>query len=244
MYLFRLGLFCCLLILTSCKTLSVQNKQYQTTTKQVALGSIGAHETFDLERTYTYSAVPDYVMPVKVQVTPIVFNKTKFRAFATAREFQASKVHLNFVDSIPEKPKFLNIETSDKVGLIHLLNSSENGSIKTYLQNQNRSHVVTNISMALNEKDMENLMTADEVFIEQIGLKAIGLALYSNTTLTRTINFNDGVVFAYRAASVCWKENSKYRLEIVDLVEGDNSCPNQSYSSAKRAKKKVDYFKF
>ncbi|WP_323028564.1 hypothetical protein [Gelidibacter japonicus] len=244
MYLYRFGFLCCFMMISSCKTVSVQGKQYQTTTKQVTLGAVGIDETYDFERTYSYSGIPNYTVPVKVQVTPIAFNKTKFKAFSTAREFQTSKVNLNFVDSLPEKPKFLNIETFDIVGLINLLNSSENGPIKTYLQNQNQSHVVTNISIALNEKDMEDLTKAQAVFIEHIGLKTLGLSLYSNKTLTRTINFNDGVVFAYRAASVCWRENSKYQLEIVELVEGDNRCPNQTYSSAKKAQKKVDYFNF
>lgn len=229
---------------TSCKTISVQNKQYQTTQQKVTLGSVGIDETFDLEKTYSYLGIPNYIKPIKVQITPISFNNKTFKAYHNAKELQQNSFSVTYIDSLAIKPKFLNIETSDKIGLIGLLNTIENQSIKTYLQNQNRSHVLTNISVVLNENDMTDLMKAEEVFMEQTGLKVVGLKLYSNDKVTRTISFNEGVVFAYRASSVCWKENSKYQLEIVDLVEGDNKCPNEAYSSAKRAKKEVDYFKF
>ncbi|MGC1633072.1 MAG: hypothetical protein WA749_13255, partial [Gelidibacter sp.] len=149
-----------------------------------------------------------------------------------------------FEDSLANKPHLLNIEPSDKVGLINLLNDASNKEIQMYLQNQNAAHIVTNISMVLNEADMNEVIKANEVFIAQIGIKVIGLKLFNNSALTRTINFNDGVVFAYRTSGICWKENDKYQMKIVDLVESGSGCPKQSYTSSKRAKKKVDYFKF
>lgn len=233
-----------IVICTACKTVTVQNKQYQTTTQKVALGSIGIDETFDLEKTYSYSGIPNYIDRVKVQITPITFNKTTYKAYNSAKKLQPTSIDLTYIDSLPNKPKFLNIETSDKIELIKLLNDNSNRDIKAYFENQTNSHVVTNVSIVLNENDINDLLKADEVYIEQIGLKVVGLKLYTNNKVTRNINFNDGVVFAYRASSVCWKENAKYQLKIVDLVEGDNGCPSQTYSSAKRAKKKIDYYKF
>lgn len=238
-------LVCFTLILTmACKTLSVQNKHYQTTTQKVVLGSIGTDETFVLEKTYGQIGIPNYTYPIKVQMTPLSFTKTTFKTYNEALKFQPIPLDLKYIDSLPTKPKFLNIETVDKVGLINLLNDKSNVDIKNYLLNQTTSHVVTNISVVFNESDMNDLQKAEEVFISQIGLKTVGLELYTNGKVTRTINFNDGVVFAYRAASICWKENDKHQLEIVDLVEGDTGCPRQTYSSANRAKKKLDYFKF
>lgn len=227
-----------------CKSLSVQNKQYQTTTKQVVLGGVGIDETYDFERTYSYSGIPNYSAPVKVQMTPLAFSKGTYKPYTKASTLQPTEIKVNYVDSLPEKPKFLNIEIADKIGLINLLNDSSNQHIKKYLLNQNDSHVVTNVSVVFDENTMESLMNADEVFVEQIGVKAVGLKLYTDGRVTSTLNFNDGVVFAYRVASICWQENSKHQLDIVDLVEGDNGCPSQTYSSAKRAKKEVDYFKF
>lgn len=232
------------IVANSCKTISVQNKQYQTTTQKVTLGSVGIDETFDLERTYTYSGIPNYSEPIKVQLTPIAFDKTIFNAYNRAKELQPTSIKVVYVDSLSNKPRFLNIETSDKIGLVRILNEVENKEIKSYLKNQKDSHVVTNISIVVNENDMNDLIKADEVFMAQTGQKVIGLKLFTDNKVTRTINFNDGVVFAYRASSACWKENDKYKLEIVDLVEGNNGCPNRTYSSAKRAKKKINYYKF
>lgn len=244
MLLYRLGLLACFLIILSCKTVTVQNKQYQTTAQKVILGSVGIDETFDLERTYTAHGIPDFIEQIKVQVTPIAFDKKSFKAYSKAKELQPSSINVEFIDSLPDKPKFLNIEIADKVGLMNLLNDPSNTSVHTYLKNQKEAHIVTNISIVLNAADRNDLLMAEEVFIAHIGIKAIGLRLFNKHKITRTINFNDGVVFAYRASKGCWKENNKYQLEIVELIEGDNGCPNQTYRSSKRAKKKIDYFKF
>ena len=238
-------LLCCILVLlTGCKTISVQNKQYQSTKQSVDLGSIGTDENFVLEQTYNHSGIPNYISPIKVKITPISFNKSLYKIFSVANEMQPKEVKINYIDSLQNKPKFLNIEIADKVGLINILNDVSNKDVKNYLLNQNQSHVVTNISIAFNQNDLEALANATEVYLENEGVKSLALKIYNNTKVLRTINFNEGVVFGYRTSSCCWKENSKYQLEIIDLVEGDNSCPNQSYKSAKRAKKEVNYYKF
>jgi len=239
--------FVCVFILFSicgCKTVSVQNKQYKTTTQKITLGSIGISENFALEQTYNHIGFPNYAEALKIQITPIPFNKVTHKAFEQAKGFQPANITVTYIDSIKVKPKFVNIETSDKVTLISLLNNNYNKNIKDYLQNQKNSHIVTNISIALDQKDLEELLLAEEVFIEAIGVKSAGLKAYKEGKLVNTFTFNEGVIFAYRVSSPCWKENDKYQLQIVDLVEGDNGCPNQTYQSAKRAKKKVDYFKF
>lgn len=244
MLLYRSGLLVCFLTILSCKTVTVQNKQYQITAQKVALGSVGIDKTFDLERTYTAHGIPDFIEQIKVQVTPIALDKRSFKAYNKAKELQPSSINVRLVDSLPDKPKFLNVEIADKVGLMNLLNDPSNTSVNAYLQNQKEAHIVTNISIVLNVADMNDLLMAEEVFITQIGIKTIGLKLFNKHKITRTINFNDGVVFAYRASKGCWKENNKYQLEIVELIEGDDSCPSQTYRSSKRAKKKIDYFKF
>jgi hypothetical protein len=233
-----------MLLFTSCKTISVQNKQYHTTTQKVSLGSIGMDENFPLEHTYNYLGIPNYNKPIKVSVTPIFFTTTTYNAYVKAKESQPNTITVNYADSLKVKPRFVNIQTEDKIELITILNETSNKDVKAYLLNQNQSHIVTNISMVLKDKVLEALTQAEEVFIEANGIKSLALKLYNNGELKETINFNEGVVFAYRASSACWKENSKYQLEIVDLVEGDNTCPSKTYKSPKRAKKKINYYKF
>lgn len=173
MLLYRLGLLVCFLTILSCKTVTVQNKQYQTSAQKVILGSVGIDETFELERTYTAHGIPDFIEQIKVQVTPIAFDKKSFKAYRKAKELQPSSINVKFIDSLPDKPRFLNVEIMDKVRLINLLNDNSNSDINTYLQNQKEAHIVSNISIVLNEVDVNDLIMADEVFIAQIGIKWI-----------------------------------------------------------------------
>lgn len=233
-----------LLLFSSCKSISVQNKQYQTTTQQVVLGSVGQDEHFVLEKTYNHIGIPNYSKPLKLYVTQISFDKTTLRAFEKANVLQAAKLNINFVDSLETKPTFLNIQTVDEISLMQMLNGKENNDVKNYMMNQDQSHIISNVSVVFDEIVMQQIIKAEEVFLEPSGIKSYTLNLYSNKQLIKSIHFSEGVIFGYRTSSACWKEDEKYQLQIVDLIEGDNKCPNKTYKSAKRAKKKINYFKF
>jgi len=229
---------------TACKTISVQDNQYQTAKEQIVLGSIGQDANYLLEQSYTNSAIPNYTIPIKVQATAVPFNKSSYKSFQKAHTFQTDKVQVKYVDSLELKPSFLNLEIVDQVGLINLLNGKENVDVKQYLINQNKSHIVTQVSIAFTENTLQDIQEAQEVFIELTGKKSIALHLYKKKELIKVIGFFEGVVFAYKTASCCWKENSKYQLEIVDLVDGNDNCPNKSYLTAQKAKKEINYYKF
>jgi len=233
-----------ILVFTGCKTISVQDNQYITTNEQIVLGSIGQDSNYLLEKSYTNSAIPNYTIPIKVRATSVPFNKPSYKSFQKAHTFQTDKVQVKYVDSLELKPSFLNLEIVDQVGLINLLNGKENVDVKQYLINQNKSHIVTQVSMAFTENTLQDIQEAEEVFIEFTGKKSIALHLYKNKGLIKVIGFFEGVVFAYKTASCCWKENSKYQLEIVDLVDGNDNCPNKSYLTAQKAKKEINYYKF
>jgi len=230
--------------LTACKSISVQDNSYHIAKEQIVLGSIGQDENYLLEQSYSHTAIPNYITPIKVQATAVAFNKSSYKSLVQAQEFQTQTFQVTYVDSLELKPNFLNVEIVDQVGLINLLNDKTNTDVKEYLINQIESHIVTHISMAFPENILKELQAAEEVFIEPSGKKSIALHLYKENELIKTVNFFEGVVFAYNTASCCWKENSKYQLEIVDLVATNNDCPNKSYLSAEKAKKEIDYYKF
>jgi hypothetical protein len=227
-----------------CKTISIESKQHIQTSKNIILGSLGSDENFILEKTYTNTGIPNISRPVKVKVRPVPFNSGTYQTYTHANSYQNQIAEVIYHDSLRVKPYFFSIDISDRITLIDLLNDKENSDIKDFLLNDNDTHVVTGVSIALSRDKTETLRDAQEVFLEESGINSIALKLYNNSQLISTINFSEGVVFSYRTANVCWKENSKYQLEIVNLVEGDNSCPKQSYRSSKRAKKEINYYKF
>ena len=201
-------------------------------------------ENFILEKTYTSIGTPNYFKPVKVNVLPVSFNNASYSAFVNANLSQRKDIKMSYHDSLEIKPSFISLEISDKITLIELLNHKENLEVKNFLLNDNKANLITGISIVFDSEIYKMLVEAQEVFIEGSGINNIALKTYKDSKLEKTIHFNHGVVFSYRSAFICWRENSKYQLEIAGLAEGDNGCSKLSYKSSKRAKKDINYYKF
>jgi len=231
--------------LTSCKTISIQRELQHATTQNIMLGVVGNQKTFVLEQDYNHVALPDYKQPIKVQPNLIAFNKQSFSAFKKAQLLQNKAIVVNYVDSIKtNQPRFLKLEIADRVGVINAIKSKTNTDVFQFIENNNNAHVITSISIVLNQDSQNAIKNADEVFLGTSGVKNYVLRAYKNKELQHTIKFTDGVVFAYQMSNACWKQDNKYQLQIIDLVESNDKCPSKSYQSAKRAKKKINYYNF
>jgi len=229
---------------TSCKTISIQKEAHTKTEHNITLGVVGEDKQFVLKQDYNHTAIPEYENGIKVQVSNMDFNKTSFKAFTQSKMYQSKNVSVNYIDTISNKPKYLKLEIADRVGVLNALNSKENTDVFQFLENKKAAHLVTSITMALNESDLAEIENADEVYLEMVGKKSYSLKTYKNEKEQSSILFNQGIVFAYQTSNFCWKQNDKYQLEIVDLVEGNDKCPNRTYKSSKRAIKKIDYYDF
>ncbi|WP_299884424.1 hypothetical protein [uncultured Lacinutrix sp.] len=232
---------CVLILLVSCKTVSIDNQMQSTTTQQIILGTIGIDKELLLNKSYTNTAIPEYKEPVKVSVSVKSFNKKTFKAFSNANT--ANLITVNYVDSLEIKPKFVSLYIQDKITVLKALNSKTNKTVKSYLTTKNEASIISYLSMALNQQAITNISQADECFLEKDGIKSYTLQLYKNGEKTNIIRFNDGVVFAYKTLNCCWKQNEKQQLEIVDLIDPINRCPNKTSMRASRAKKEINYFK-
>ncbi len=239
-----LFIFFCVLFLFGCKTVSVNQETQKTTNNQIVLASIGLQNDNVIQSSFSNTAIPEYKQPIKVFVSAISFDKKTFKAFTEAEQLHQSNLNITYIDSLPNKPKFVSLKIADRVDLIQMLNSKENAEVKNYLTNKEDATIITSVSLALPQQELNEIKQADKVFLVQDGLKNYALQLYNDDVPTKKIQFNEGVVFAYRTSSCCWQENEKHQINIVDLVDGQSSCPNKTYKSAKRAKKKVNYFKF
>lgn len=239
--IFTIG--CIGLLLLGCKTVNVQQTLQSKTTNPVTLGSIGLHRDFVLLTDYQNTAIPEYTEPVKLSVSMKTFEKATYKAFKNANVLQSQKVTVTYIDSLPNKPHFLHFKIADKVAILNALNAKQNMDVKNYLINKNDAKVVSSISIAFSETQMQAILNADNVFLAQNGKKSYELQLYKASTLLQSISFNDGVVFGYNTSGFCWQENDKYKLQLVDIVDGNRSCGPKTYKSAKTAKKNVNYNK-
>jgi len=235
--------FSIILLFSSCNTINLYETSQANTTQPVYLGSIGSEKDFFLQKGFNSSAIPSYKNPIKLSVVTKPFNKQTYKAFTKAKGLQSADINIHYVDSIPNRPKYIQLNIADKVAVINSLNSLENKDVKDYLSLQTYANVLTGISLALNQKDTENITNADAVFLIENGLKTYGLLLYKDKIKTGIISFNQGVVFAYETSNCCWQESKRHQINIVDLVDAYINCPKGTYRSAKRAKKPINYYK-
>ena len=235
---------CCVVwIFTSCKTTSLHQVSQTNTTQQLSLGSIGKDNDLTFQKEFINTAIPTYKKPIKVSVSAIPFSKRTYKAFTKAKALQSADITINYIDSIANRPMYVQLQIADKVTMINALNNQENKAVKDYLSHNSNANVLTSISLALNQQDLENITKADAVFLIENAPKTYALQLYNNTK-THVILFNQSIVFAYKASNCCWEENDKHQRNIVDIVKEKSSCPDKTYKTAKRAKKKIHYYRF
>lgn len=240
MYKFCLG-FCLIMVLNSCKTINIQQSVHHTTTQQITLGGVGEVHNTLIPSGFNGVAIPNYNIPIKIQASILSFNKQTYKAYLNALGLQKDKEIVS--DSIISSLKFVELHIADKVALIEAFNIPENKPLKEYFGFNSSANVVTDVSIKLNENDIKRLKESDAQFLEEIGLKTYGLQLYINGKKADVINLNKAVIFAYKTAQCCWQENNKHQINIVDLVGAYTNCPNKTYRSANRAKKKINYYK-
>jgi hypothetical protein len=211
------------------------------TTQKLALGSIGSEKDFLLQKDFNYSGLPSYAKPIKLEVKPVVFKKLSYKQFEKARQLQNSNVSIVYVDSLEQKPKYIELVMADKIELVDAINSKKNKGVKNYLSHNKYANVLTHISVAFNQKHYEALTSADAVFLIEKAPKVYAIRIYKDAT-QKNILLEDGVVFQYSTSNCCWQEDNRRQLQIVDIVDIYSNCPNNTYKSSKRAKKKINYF--
>ncbi|TXE15321.1 hypothetical protein ES692_17230 [Psychroserpens burtonensis] len=220
------------------------NGEHQALTKQgVILGTIGIDKDFIAERDYNTIALPNYENPIKVSASLVAFNKRTFKLFSEAQNTQSERVNISYNDTLDDKAQYLKIEIIDRLEILNSLKTKTNDDAFQFLKDNSRTHVITSVAIALDTLNIVAITNAQEIFLEITGVKTYSLNLYKDNSLQKKIFFNEGVVFAYQSSSPCWKQNDKYQLEIIDLVETNDKCPNNSFRSSNRAKKKINYFK-
>jgi len=235
--------FAVLLVIISCQsissTLNLNNKEKQT----VELGNIGYSEDLLFEDSFENIAIAKFNNPIKVSVTQADFSKSDYKKYLQNKYSKPSSIEVKYVDSIKTKPQYVILTIIDKLTIIDALNTAENTSLKELVSYQDQSELITSISAALNLAQIKQIISADEIFLVPNGIKSYALQLYTDKQPKQLIKFSDMVAFDYKSSCMCWQENTRRQLKIVDFVEGSD-CPKDTYKSAKRAKKKIDYFKF
>jgi hypothetical protein len=239
-----LPLLCLPFLFINCKTGSILQEQQTKTTQQVTLGSIGTGKDVIWQSGFNSSALPTYQQPIKTTVINKIFNNQTHKAFTKAKALQSADVNIQYVDSIPNKPHYLQLQIADKVEVLNTLNMEENSRVRDYLGRNAQAKVLSSIWIAFNKTDFDAILSADAVFLIENGAKTYALQLKKDNKKVGVIPFNQGIIFGYDTSNCCWQERKRNQIEVVDLVGDFKSCPNGTYRSARRADKSIQDYKF
>lgn len=231
-----------LLIFISCKSISVNQRPQIVTKTPVILGSIGLVQDNMLQKHFESVAVPLFTEPLKLYVQSANFTKQSFTAFSKANTTKNS-LNIIFNDSLKNIPQYVHLQFLDRVSITDQLNNNENTGVRSYLETKEKAQLVTSVTIAFPEKNIQQIVNAEEVFLIQSSSKKFSIQLKDQEGKTEVIQFSDGVIFAYQLSSFCWKENSKHKLIIGDIISSTESCPTNTYKKASKAVKKDNYFK-
>jgi len=237
-----LSICCLLLVFVSCKSTDLFQKE-QNTKQHITLGFVGLNKDYLLDKSYMNSAVPLLTKPIKLQVTQIPFRKKTYQAFLKAKTYQSDKVSVHFIDSLDQKPHYLNLKVEDQVVLIEGLNHKSNTAVKAYLKSQPDASIVNQVAIAFNENDLVAINNADSVFLIETASKTYSIGLYEDGKHVKTINLSNGIVFNYNTSNVCWEANNHFKINISGFVNQNQKCPSKTYSTASRAERRINYYK-
>ncbi|TJY37399.1 hypothetical protein [Pontimicrobium aquaticum] len=241
---YKIVLSSLLLLLFGCKPITISQNPQNRSSQSIDLGSIGIDKNTILNKSFIYKGFPIYDEPLRLSVTFIDFTKHTYKKFRASKTVQASKLKVNYVDSLEVKPKYFSFRISDVVGLIKTLNSDNNINTKDMLEVNSNLGVVTNVLIAYSEEITKKINDANAVFLVQNGFNQYGFQLNTNET-QEVIPINQGVVFDYKLSKCCWQESSKHELIIADLVDEGAKCPYKTFKSPKYIKEEEkDYLKF
>ncbi|NRA92308.1 MAG: hypothetical protein HRU26_06415 [Psychroserpens sp.] len=225
-----------------CKSVSIDHKQHQKTVQKIILTNLGQDDDFLFESDYSQIGGINLTNPIPLNWKKIEFNKSTYTAFNSAKYVQGIDLEIPYSDSLKVKPYFMNIEIAHKINFIKAINNDV--ALKAYLEHQSEAHIISGITIALSSDQLQTIENSDELLLQSLSPNLKVLVAQQRDMTTDSIYFNDGVVFTYRKARACWKENSRSQLEIIDLVEGDQKCPSGSYKVSSKAREKINFYKF
>lgn len=228
-------------IFFSCKPVIVNHEVKNATATNLELGNIGLPGRSLLEYKFKTTAIPRFKNKVRIEIEQANFNKGKFNTYLKASP--ENKSGIVYIDSLKNKPQFLELKIIDRVGLLTAIN--EDIEVLNYLKSaQEDIKIITSLSIALNNNLLETITTAESLFlIYKETFKKHQILAVNKNGKESIINFGEGTAFTYGISSFCWQENERKQIVIADIIDSWSSCASKTYKKARRAKKKVNYYK-
>ncbi|ALM08807.1 hypothetical protein SB49_14135 [Sediminicola sp. YIK13] len=187
--------------------------------------------------------VPNWQGPIKLTVQELPFNKVSYREYARYIKKSGKINSIAYLDSLPYKPKYLQLQLVDRIGFTNILNGEENNYVRNYLENDPDYKLVTSLEVTVKDSDFLLLTNADLVLLEQDAYKKMYLTVM-NKGQKKELPMSNLEVFGYEVSSFCWGEDRYHHKRIKAILSGGESCPKGTYSKATKVQADQSYLKF
>lgn len=230
-----------ILAFVSCKTVIINTQTQKIANSNIELLSIGETDVNIQSAVFEMSAIPHLEQKIRLSALVLPFNKATYKAYQKAAKLQGKKAEVRYIDSLPHKPSYLTLKIADKVTFIDELNDDKNSTVINYLKTVKEANLVTALTLAFDAKTIELIRQAEEIYITNEKFKKYHLLLYKNKKLLKEIEFSKGISFAYQLSSFCWNVDKFGKPVILNIVDENSKCPNNTYDDIGKIKQQKKY---
>lgn len=228
-----------ILCLNACKVVDAQHfgkKEKQLS--GLAIGILGLENGL-FENEFEAKAQPILKEKLTVNVQQKTFNKLRFKRF---ERMQGSAVMgLQYIDSLPNKPTFFEVELTDDIAYASAIRENANNGVYAFAKANKDTRVVTKLSLVFSGEGLP----LDDVYYLTKGKNGAcqleGVSLNGNRKL---YPFSDAVIFDYELSYFCWGTDTYGKINAFDLVEEGKSCKSPLSRRAKLFNKEKNLFNY
>ncbi len=216
-------------------------KAISTETNLPSIAAIGKQDNSLLDLDFKQVGEPAFTTAIALSVDALPFTKSKFKTYQNVKAQRGERMDVQYIDSLPIKPKYLHFEIKDKIGLKTLLNASENDEVRSYLTKDVNCKIVSSISLYMDERQAEMYLTADGLFLTTSSDNMLRLELIIGKKKTY-VNLPKDEIFDYQLMGFCWGENI-YGKPQIETLNTHGKCPEGTEKNARKLDEMKSFLK-
>jgi len=225
--------------LHACKTIDahlIPKKEKQLS--GLSIGAVGVENGL-FESGFESKALLNLDKKLRVNVQQKAFNKSHFKRFD---QMQGSeKMSLKYIDSIPLKPSYFEIELTDDIVYATSLMEDGNKGVYAFAKANKNTRVVTKLSLVFKDDGPTN---GNIFYITKGNQGASQLETISKDGSRKLYQFSDALIFDYELSYFCWGTDTYGKIAAFDLVEEGKSCARPLSRKAKTFNKEKNLFNY
>tara|TARA_R110002020_G_scaffold242950_2_gene456423 strand:+ start:689 stop:1384 length:696 start_codon:yes stop_codon:yes gene_type:complete len=229
-----------LILFLECKTLD--NWENPIGTASLELGMVGFASDGIIGNNFKTIGTP--LLTSKIRLKPEIryINKKEFfryQRFANQRDLTYK---LRYIDSISEKPEYVHLAISDRVGIIKSLNKAINVDIYQSIRTDDNLKIITTIDCVFSADYINLIRGAEAVYLYK-DPNNIPIIQIAKEGKELNIPFKECVVLSYQTSSFCWGKDKRREIKLMGLRKNKGPCAGHLERTADKLIRDLNYFK-